>query len=329
MTTGIGRRQFIATLGAAAVSPLAMPAFAAEPWPMRPVTVICPFAAGISTDILMRIVASALGEGLGQNFIVENRPGANGNIGAAVAARATPDGYTLLVATVGPMVNNKFMFRDMGYDSERAFAPIVLLAYSPLIIVGSPKIPPTNFRELVAYAKANPGKLNAGSVGVGSQAHITLELINKLAGISIVHIPYRITTQALPDLISGDLQLGFQYIPTFVPAVKSGMIRGLAVTSLKRVSDLPDVPTVSESGFAGFEANGWIALFAPAGTPRSIIDNVNARVNAFLASDAGKLQLGKISMTPMGGTPEDLKAYLERENAKWGPIIKEANISLQ
>jgi tripartite-type tricarboxylate transporter receptor subunit TctC len=329
MTTGIGRRQFIATLGAAAVSPLAMPAFAAEPWPMRPVTVICPFAAGISTDILMRIVASALGEGLGQNFIVENRPGANGNIGAAVAARATPDGYTLLVATVGPMVNNKFMFRDMGYDSERAFAPIVLLAYSPLIIVGSPKIPPTNFRELVAYAKANPGKLNAGSVGVGSQAHITLELINKLAGISIVHIPYRITTQALPDLISGDLQLGFQYIPTFVPAVKSGMIRGLAVTSLKRVSDLPDVPTVSESGFAGFEANGWIALFAPAGTPRSISDNVNARVNAFLASDAGKLQLGKISMTPMGGTPEDLKAYLERENAKWGPIIKEANISLQ
>ncbi|MGD0026033.1 MAG: tripartite tricarboxylate transporter substrate-binding protein [Xanthobacteraceae bacterium] len=329
MTIDIGRRQFISALGGAVTWPLAAPALAANLWPTRPVTVICPFAPGISTDILARMVATVLGDGLGQNFIVENRPGANANIGAAAAAKAAPDGYTLLIATLGPIVTNRFMYKDMGYDPERAFSPIVLLAASPLIIVGSPKLPVTNLKELVVYARDNPGRLNAGTVGVGSQAHITLELINKLAGISIIHVPYRITTQALPDLISGDLQLGFNYIPTFVPAVQTGMIRGLAVTSLERLRDLPDVPTVDESGFPGFEASGWNALFAPAGTPRDVIDKVNTIVNAFLKSDTGRLQLGRIGMTAIGGTPEQLKAYLERETAKWGPIVKEANISLQ
>jgi tripartite-type tricarboxylate transporter receptor subunit TctC len=198
-----------------------------------------------------------------------------------------------------------------------------------LIIVGSPKVPAANFREFVAYARQSPGRLNAGTVGPGSQAHITLELINKLAGTSIVHVPYRIATQALPDLISGDLQAGFNYIPTFVPAVQSGAIRGLAVTSLQRLSDLPDVPTVDESGFPGFEASGWNAMFAPVGTPRDIIDKVNAAVNAYLKSDEGRQQLRKMGITPLGGTPEALKAHLESETAKWGPIIKGANITLQ
>jgi tripartite-type tricarboxylate transporter receptor subunit TctC len=307
----------------------ATPAVAADPWPVRPVTVVLPFPPGISTDILGRAVATYLGNALGQQFVVENRPGANGNIGAAAAAKAAPDGYTFLVATLGPAIANKFMYKTMSYDPERAFAPVVLLGSSPLIIVGSPKIEPRNLRELVAYARNNPGRLNAGTVGHGSQAHITLELINKLGGISIVHVPYRIATQALPDLISGDLQVGFNYIPTFVPAVQQGTIRGLAVTSLKRLDDLPDVPTADESGFPGFEASGWNALLAPAGTPREIVDKVSGLVNAFLKSDDGKLQLRKLGITPLGGTPEDLQAHLDRERAKWGPIIKEANISLQ
>jgi tripartite-type tricarboxylate transporter receptor subunit TctC len=293
------------------------------------VTIISPFPAGISTDILARAVAASLSESLGQQFIVENRPGASGNIGGAVAAKAAPDGYTLMVGTLGPTVTNKFMYKNLGYDPERAFAPIVMLGSSALIIVGSPKILPTNLKELIAYAKSNPDKLNAGTVGIGSQAHITLELINKLAGTSIVHVPYRIATQALPDLISGDLQVGFNYIPTFVPNVQSGSIRGLAVTSTERLSDLPNVPTVAESGFPSFEANGWNALFAPAGTPREIVDKLNAQVNAYLKSDAGRDQLRKMVMTPGGGTPEQLKAFLDRENAKWGPIVKEANITLQ
>ena len=307
----------------------ATPALAADPWPVRPVTVVLPFPPGISTDILARAVATYLGNTLGQQFVIENRPGANGNIGAAAAAKAAPDGYTFVVATLGPAIANKFMYKTMSYDPERAFAPVTLLGSSPLIIVGSPKIPPANLRELVAYAKNNPGRLNAGTVGHGSQAHITLELINKLGGISIVHVPYRIATQALPDLISGDLQVGFNYIPTFVPAVQQGTIRGLAVTSLKRLDDLPDVPTADELGFPGFEASGWNALLAPAGTPREIVDKVSGLVNAFLKSDDGKLQLRKLGITPLGGTPEDLQAHLDRERAKWGPIIKEANISLQ
>lgn len=307
----------------------ATPAFAADPWPTRPVTMICPFPPGISTDILTRAVATALSDAFGQQFVLENRPGANGNIGAGAAAKAPPDGYTFVVATLGPIVANKFMYKTMSFDSERAFAPVALLGSSPLIIVGSPKVPAANLKELLAYAKSNPGRLNAGTVGHGSQAHITLELVNKLAGTSIVHVPYRIATQALPDLISGDLQVGFNYIPTFVPAVQQGTIRGLAVTSLQRLDDLPDVPTVIESGFPGFEASGWNALFAPAGTPREIIDKVNGVVNAFLKSDDGKAQLRKLGITPLGGTPEALQAHVDSERAKWGPIIKEANITLQ
>ena len=239
---------------------LAAPPAQAEQWPTRPITVISPFPPGISTDILARAVATSLGETFGQQFVMENRPGANGNIGTAMAAKAASDGYTFLVATLGPAVANKYMYKTMPYDPERAFVPVVMLGYSSLIIVGSPKIPPTNLKELVAYAKLHPGEINAATVGHGSQAHITLELINKLAGISIAHVPYRIATQALPDLMSGDLQLGFNYIPTFVPNVQQGSIRGLAVTSLKRLPDLPNVPTVDEQGFPGFEANGWNAL---------------------------------------------------------------------
>jgi tripartite-type tricarboxylate transporter receptor subunit TctC len=328
MTTTMRRRRFIRVLGAAAIWPLA-PALAAEPWPTRPVTVLCPFAAGTSTDTLMRLINASLSEKFGQNFIVEDRPGATGNIAAGTAARAAPDGYTLLIGTVGPIVNNKFMYKNLDFDPDRAFAPIALLAYSPLIIVASPKLPVKNLKELVAYAKAKRGPLNAGTVGVGSQAHITIQLFNRRAGISIGHVSYRVTSQALPDLASGDLQLSVQYVPTFVPQVLSGMLRGLAVTSRKRLPELPDVPTVEESGFPDFEANGWTALFAPAGTPADIISKVNEGVNEFLRSDIGRKQLAKIWMTPMGGTPQQLADYIKSENAKWGPIIKQAHIVLQ
>jgi tripartite-type tricarboxylate transporter receptor subunit TctC len=308
----------------------AAPARAAEPWPMHPVTVICPFPAGISTDILTRVVASALNKATGQQFIVENRPGASGNIGGAIAAKAAPDGYTLFTGTLGPTVTNKFLYKNMGYDPDVAFAPIMLLASSPLIIVGSPKLPATNFKEMIVYAKKNPGKLNAGTVGPGSHAHITLAMINKLAGTSIVHVPYRMTTQGLPDLISGDLQLGFYYIPTFVPAVLAGQIKGLAVTSRQRIKDLPNVPTVEESGFPGFETTGWNALFAPAGTPPEILAKVNSIVNAYLKSDEGREQIAvKMHMIPLGGTPAQLKAHLASETAKWGPIIEESHIKVQ
>lgn len=329
MTSDVGRRGFIRALGAAAIWPFAAPALGTEVWPTRPVTVLCPFAAGTSTDTLMRLINASLSKKFGQNFIVEDRPGATGNIAAGVAARAAPDGYTLLIGTVGPIVNNKFMYKHLDFDPDHAFAPIALLAYSPLIIVCSPKLPVKNLNELVAYAKAKRGPLNAGTVGVGSQAHIMIQLLNQRAGISIGHVSYRVTSQALPDLASGDLQLSVQYVPTFVPQVQSGMLRGLAVTSRKRLPDLPDVPTVDESGFPGFEADGWAALFAPARTPSHIIEGINRGVNEFLQSEPGREQLAKIWMTPMGGTPQQLADYIKSENSKWGPIIKRAKIVLQ
>jgi len=321
--------RLIGALAAAAIWLLAAPASAAELWPTRPVTVLCPFAAGTSTDTLMRLINASLGQQFGQNFIVEDRPGATGNIAAGAVARAAPDGYTLFIGTVGPIVNNKFMYKDLDFDPDHAFAPIALLASSPLIIVGSPKLPVNNLKELVDYAKAHRGRLDAGTVGVGSQAHIPIQLLNKLAGISIGHVSYRISSQALPDLASGDLQLSVQYVPTFVPQVQSGMLRGLAVTSRKRLPELSDVPTVNESGFPDLEASAWFALFAPAGTPPAIITKINEGVNEFLQSDGGKKQLANIWMTPMGGTPAWLADYIKSENAKWGPIIKQAGISLQ
>ena len=329
MTIDLARRQFLRALTATAALPLAAPAHADDQWPSRPVTFICPFPAGTSTDMLMRLLAASLSDGFGQSFVVENRPGANGNIGAGAVARSAPDGYTLLIATVGPIVNNKFLYKDLDFDPDRAFAPIVPLAYSPMIIIGSPKLPVSNLTELIAYAKAGRSLLNAGTVGAGSQAHIYIELLNKLAGISIGHVAYRITSQSLPDLVSGDLQLSVQYVPTLVPQVQSGMLKGLAITTRQRLPELADIPTASESGLPGLEANAWTALFAPAGTARDIIDKINSHVNEFIRSETGQQQLAKIWMTPMGGTPEQLADYIKSENAKWAPIIKQANISLQ
>jgi tripartite-type tricarboxylate transporter receptor subunit TctC len=329
MTSNLARRQFLGAFGAAAALSPVWPARADGQWPSRPVTTLCPFAAGTSTDGLMRLVAASLTDGLGQNFIVENRPGANGNIAAGFVAHAAPDGYTLLIGTVGPLVNNKFMYKDLDFDPDRSFAPIVALARSPMIVIGSPKLPVTNLKELIAYAKANRGPLNAGTTGVGSQAHIFIELLNKMAGISIGHVAYRVTSQSLPDLVSGDLQLSVQYVPTFVPQVQSGMLRGMAITSHQRLHELADVPTAAESGFPELETDSWTALVAPAGTPSDIVSKINTRVDAYLKSGDGKDQLAKMWMTPAGGTPEQLADYIKAENAKWGPIIKEANISLQ
>lgn len=320
-----GRKTFLGVLLAVMFYPATS---MANNWPERPVTLVVPFSPGATADILARRIGLHLSEKLKQPVIVENRPGANGNIGAAFVARARPDGYTLLFGTLGPIVTNKFMYRSSGYDSERAFSPIVALSSSALTLAVSPKIPVRTFPELVAYVKANPGKVNAATSGAGSQAHLTLEALNKLAGISIGHIPYRLVTQALPDLISGELQVAFNYIPTFVPAVQQGTIRGLAVTSRERFKDLPNVPTVEELGFPGFEAIGWNVLVAPAGTPREIVDKINATLNAFLRSDVGKQQLSDMGMTPLGGTPEQLATFIVSERTKWVPIIKNANISL-
>lgn len=326
MSTGITRRIALAM---AAAGLLALPSAAwAQAWPSRPVTVIMPFAAGGGTDLLARALAQDLSERLGQQFVVENRTGAGGNVGAGVVAKAAPDGYTLLFGTPGPLANNKLMYKNLPFDPEQAFAPVVLIAKSPLIVVAKSSLPVKDIKELAAYAKANPGKLNIGVPGNGTLGHITALLLQKELGISMTSVPYRGTALVLNDLLAEQVDLAADFMPSYVPMVREGKIRALAVTTTERSSDLPDVKTVQDSGFKGFEATAWYALAAPTGTPKEIIDKLNAATNAFLKSPKGQEALAKLSMQAAGGTPADLKAFIASELKKWGPVVKDANISM-
>lgn len=300
----------------------------AQAWPSRPVTVIMPFAAGGGTDLLARALSADLSERLGQQFVVENRTGAGGNVGAGAVAKAAPDGYTILFGTPGPLANNKLMYKNLPFDPEQAFAPIVLIAKSPLIIVAKSSLPVKDIRELAAYAKANPGKLNVGVPGNGTLGHITALLLQKELGISMTSVPYRGTALVVNDLLAEQVDLAADFMPSYVPLAREGKIRALAVTTTERSSDLPDVKTVQEGGFKGFEATAWYALAAPTGTPQEIIDKINAATNAFLKSPKGKEVLAKLSMQAVGGTPADLKGFIASELQKWGPVVKEANIEM-
>jgi tripartite-type tricarboxylate transporter receptor subunit TctC len=303
-------------------------ASAQQAWPSKPVTVVAPFQAGGGVDLLARRIAAELAEKLGQPFVVENRAGANGNIGATSVAKAAPDGYTLLIATPGIAVQNKMVYKTMPFDADRDFVPIVLIAKAPQLVVISPKLPIKTMGELVAYAKANPGKLNFGSTGVGSQGHITLELLKKITDTQITHVPYRTSAPVNADIIAGQIEGSINYATVSVGAVKDGLMRALAITSKARSSDLPDVPTLEEAGFPGFESTGWYALVAPRGTPANIIAKINAIVNAYVASNAGVRQLAELGMQAAGGTPEDVIAWIKSEHERWGPIIKAAGIEM-
>jgi tripartite-type tricarboxylate transporter receptor subunit TctC len=326
MKTRITRRVALAI---AAAGLWAVPSVAwAQAWPSRPVSIVLPFAAGGGTDLLARALAHHLSESFGQQFIVENRTGAGGNVGAGAVAKAAPDGYTILFGTPGPLANNKLMYKNLPFDPEQAFAPIVLIAKSPLIVVAKTSLPVKDIKELVAYAKANPGKLNIGVPGNGTLGHITALLLQKELGISMTSVPYRGTALVVNDLLAEQVDLAADFMPSYVPLVREKKIRALAVTTAQRSSDLPNVPTVQDSGFRGFEATAWYALAAPTGTPKEIIDKLNAATNAFLKSPKGQDALAKLSIQAVGGTPADLKTFIASELKKWGPVVKEANISM-
>jgi tripartite-type tricarboxylate transporter receptor subunit TctC len=313
---------------AAALALLAAPSLvSAQSWPTRPVTMVVPFNAGIAPDIVGRFLAEELGEKLGQRFVVENRTGASGNIGAMAVAKAAPDGHTVLLATPYPIGFNKFMSSDLKFDPERDFTPIVVIGKSPQIFVSGPKLPAKDLKELIAHAKANPGKLNAGIPGIGTTSHIALEYLLNLSGTRMTAVPYR-GAPPPSDLISGQLDIGVGLIPSYVGLVNSGALRALAVTSAQRSAQLPDVPTAAEAGFPGFEATAWYVLAAPAGTPADIVEKINAVVNAYIRSEKGKKQFYTLDMQAGGGTPEDAKAFLAGEMTKWAPIIKRANIRM-
>lgn len=312
---------------AVALAALAPSLASAQSWPTRPVTMVVPFNAGIAPDIVGRFLAEELGEKLGQRFVVENRVGASGNIGAQTVAKAAPDGYTILLATPYPIGFNKLMSTGLKFDPEQDFAPIVVIAKSPQIIVSGPSLPAKNLKELIAYAAANPGKLNAGIPGIGTTSHIALESLLNLSGTRMTSVPYRGSPPAT-DLISGQIDIGVGLVPSYVGMVNSGALRGLAVTSSKRSEQLPNVPTAEESGFPSFEATAWYVLAAPTGTPADIIQKINTVVNNYIRSEKGKQQFFTLDMQAGGGTPEDAKAFVASEIVKWGPVITKANIRM-
>ena len=315
----------IAALCAATLAPTVI---LAQSWPSRPVTMIVPFPAGGSSDLLARTAAKELTDKLGQQFIVDNRGGASGNTGALAAAKAAPDGYTILFSTPGPILLNTLMSKNMPYDPERDFKLIIAISKSPQFFVTTSVAPAKSVEALTAYAKANPGKLNVGSPGTGTTSHIALELWLNTAGIKMTHVPYRGGGPLTNDLLGGQVDIGVGFVPTFLPQVNAGMLQPLVVTSPKRSPLLPDVPTMAESGFPGFEATAWYVLAAPTGTPPEVIGKINTVMNDFLHSEKGQQLMIQLDMQVAGGTPEEARAFLANERAKWAPIIKAANISM-
>jgi tripartite-type tricarboxylate transporter receptor subunit TctC len=308
---------------------IASPSYAAaQTWPTRPVTVVVPFPAGGNADVIARVIAADLSDKLGKQFVVDNRAGAGGNIGGAAVAKAKPDGYNFLFATPAPAALNKLMFKSMPYDPERDLDPVVLVAKSPLIIATGAASPLRDLKDLIAVAKASPGKLNVGHPGNGTLGHITSELFQRQTGATMTNVPYRGTTPLTTDLLGGQIDVAMDFMTTYVPLAKEGKVKALAVTSTARAPQLPEVPTAQEAGFAGFEATAWYAIVAPKGTPAEIVQAINTTVNAWLRSEKGQQNLEQNGMQAAGGSPADLKAHIDSELAKWAPVIKAANIEM-
>ncbi|MCK9919124.1 tripartite tricarboxylate transporter substrate binding protein [Microbacteriaceae bacterium K1510] len=299
---------------------------AAQSWPTRPVTMVVPFTAGTTSDIIARGLAQHLSEKLGQAVIIDNRGGAGGNIGGAVVARAQNDGYTILFATTGPAATNKLMYQNMPYDPEKDLAPIGLVGKSPIIITARANAPFSTLKEYVDYAKANPDKTNGGFPGNGTLGHITGVLLQSTAGIKFGFIQYRGSAPIITDLIGKNIDIAMDSMAAYVPAVEGGQIKALAIAGPQRWSKLPNVPTASESGLPGFEAAVWYALYAPAGTPADVIAKLNAAANDYLKTDKAKAFFDNLGVQSAGGTPDELKAFTAAEIAKWGPAIKAADI---
>jgi tripartite-type tricarboxylate transporter receptor subunit TctC len=320
-------RSPLIAAGVAVAALSGISASSAQGWPTRPVTIVVPFTAGTTSDIVARALATHLSGVIGQSVVVDNRGGAGGNVGAAAAAKAKADGYTLLLATTGPAATNKLMYKSLTFDSQRDFAPIVLVGKTPVIIATSADTPMKTLPELIAYAKANPDKLTAGFPGNGTLGHITGELLAQTAGIKIGQVQYRGSTPIITDLLGGHIDLGIDSMAAYIPSVKEGKLRALALGSSKRWSGLLDVPTVSESGIPGFEASVWYALLAPTGTSAETVSKLNGAVNDFLATAQAKEMFESLGIEIAGGTPDQLRTFIASEVDKWGPIVKAANIS--
>ncbi len=294
----------------------------AQPWPARPVRVVVPFPAGGPADVLGRVMSARFTEALKQQFVIDNRPGANGNIGAALLAKAPNDGYNIMFATTGPLALNRLMYKTTPYDPTRDFAPVSLFADMPLIVVANQTTPLKTLQEAIAYARSNPDKLTYSSPGHGSMAHLTAELIQRSTGIKLTHVPYKGSAPALTEFLGGAVNMAMDLASTYIPHLKTGAVRALAITTATRFASLPDVPTVIEAGVPGYHAAGWFGIVGPAGMPQAAVVQLNKISNDWLASSEGANRLRDMGARPIGGTPSDLGAFVRSEYAKWRPVVE-------
>jgi tripartite-type tricarboxylate transporter receptor subunit TctC len=318
------RRKFLHLAAGAAALPFAPHAVQAQAYPTRPVRYIVSAPPGGSQDILARLIGQWLSERLGSQFVIENRPGGGTNIATEIVVRAPPDGYTLL-SVVPTSAINATLYEKLGFDFIRDIAPVAAFSREPLVIVVNPSVPANTVPELIAYAKANPGKINMASSGIGTTPHVAGELFKMMTGVNIAHVPYRGGPQAITDLLAGQVQVMLGSMPTTIEYIRSGKLRALAVTVAMRLDPLPDVPTVAEF-VPDYEASAWYGIGAPKKTPTEIVDKLNSEINAALADPKMKARLADLGGAVLGGSPADFGKLIAEETEKWGKVIKFANI---
>ena len=320
-------RSFLPQLAALVLSTCAV-VCAAQDYPSRPVRVIVAFTAGGTTDVLARSIGAQLAERFRQPFVIDNRPGAGGNIGTEMAVRAAPDGYTLIIDSVGPIAINPTLYKKLDYNPIADLVPIVQIADVPNVLVVHPSLPATTVAEFVAYAKINPGKLSYASTGIGTSSHLSGFMLSQQARFEAVHIPYK-GAEALNDLLSGRVQFMFATIPSVIAHVRADKLRAIAVTSPTRSRSMPDVPTVAESGYPGFAAGSWFGFFAPKGTAEIVIAQINKGVNDAIAVPAVAQQLVQEGADPVGGTPAQFRDFVQREYEKWRTVVRASGATVE
>ncbi len=320
----IARRTLLATsLAALAAGALPLGA-AAQSYPAKPITIVVPFSAGGTTDILARVIGQGLQKELGQSVVVDNRAGAGGNIGGALAAKAPADGYTLFMGTVGTHAINEALYKKMPFDPVKDFAPLTRVANVPNLLVANPQQPFKTVQELIAYAKAHPGEVNFGSSGSGSSIHLSGELFKTMAKVDMVHVPYKGSAPAVTDLLGNQIGIMFDNMPSAIQHVRAGKLRPIAVTTAQRSPELPDVPTIAEAGVPGYEATSWFGMFAVAGTPKPVLDKLHAALAKVLAQPDVKKKIAEQGGEVVIETPEQFAAFIKAETAKWGKVVKES-----
>jgi tripartite-type tricarboxylate transporter receptor subunit TctC len=307
---------------------LAFQASAQQDYPTKTVHIVVPFAPGGSTDIFARYIADKLSPALAQPVVVENRAGASGNIGAEAVARAAPDGYTLLMATTGVMAINNALYPNMTYDAAKDFEPVIFVASITNVLVVPPELPVNNVRELIALAKEKPGSLSFGSSGPGSSTHLSSELFKSMAGIDVLHVPYKGSSQALTDLVAGRISMIIDNMPSAISFIKAGRLRALGVTGSKRSPALADVPTIAEAGLPGYESLSWSGIAVPAGTPKEIIARLNREIASILARPDIREKFAQAGADPIGGPPQQFGEQIRGEREKWSKLIRERGITI-